>query len=127
MTTDGTTGRTEAVSGVDPAARRPDAFLSYSRRDADAASRLAALLAERGKDVWVDHQDIPASSRWGVELARAIEVSEAVIELVTPAWIASENCRQEMEHADAAGKRIIPVLAAPVDSVPEALAARQWV
>jgi WD40 repeat protein len=127
VATDQETQRTERVSGVDPAARRPDAFLSYSRRDGEAAVRLAELLAERGKDVWVDQQDIPASSRWRDELARAIEVSDAVIALVTPAWLASENCRQEMEHADAAGKRIVPVLGAPVDRVPDALAARQWV
>ena len=27
---------TEGLSGIDPAARRPDAFLSYSRRDSEA-------------------------------------------------------------------------------------------
>lgn len=115
------------VPRVDPAARRPDAFLSYSRRDGEAADRLVALLEERGKDIWIDRQDIPAASRWRDELARAIEVSDAVIALVTPSWAASENCRQELEHADAAGKRIIPVLAAPTGAVPEALASRQWV
>ncbi len=115
------------ASRADPAARRPDAFLSYSRRDREIADRLVALLAERGKDVWVNMQDIPAASRWRDELARAIEVSDAVIALVTPAWIASRNCRQELEHADSVGKRIIPVLAAPTADVPDALAARQWV
>lgn len=114
-------------SGIDPAARRPDAFLSYSRRDRGAADLLVAQLTERGKDVWVDMQDIPAASRWRDELARAIEVSDAVIALVSPAWVASENCRQELEHADGAGKRIVPVLAAPTDSVPDALSSRQWV
>ncbi len=118
---------TEGLSGIDPAARRPDAFLSYSRRDAEAAGRLVGLLEAAGKDVWIDRADIPAASRWRDELARAIEVSDAVIALVTPAWAASENCRQELEHADAAGKRILPVLAEPVNAVPEGLAARQWI
>jgi len=115
------------MTAVDPAARRPDAFLSYSRRDRELADRLAAVLEERGKDVWVDVQDIPAASRWRDELARAIEVSDAVIALVTPAWVASENCRQEIEHADAAGKRIVPLLATATGSIPEVLTARQWV
>jgi WD40 repeat protein len=119
--------QTEVLSGVDPAARRPDAFLSYSRRDAAAAARLIDLLAAAGKDVWVDRADIPAATRWRDELARAIEVSDAVIALVTPASVASENCRHELEHADAAGKRVIPVLAEPVDRVPDGLAARQWI
>ena len=118
---------TEGLSGIDPAARRPDAFLSYSRRDSEAAARLVDLLAAAGKDVWVDRADIPAASRWRDELARAIEVSDAVIALVTPSWIASENCRQELEHADAAGKRIVPLLAEPVDWVPDGLSARQWI
>ena len=118
---------TEGLSGIDPAARRPDAFLSYSRRDSEAAARLVDLLAAAGKDVWVDRADIPAASRWRDELARAIEVSDAVIALVTPSWTASENCRQELEHADAAGKRIVPLLADPVDWVPDGLSARQWI
>ena len=118
---------TEGLSGIDPAARRPDAFLSYSRRDSEAAARLVDLLAAAGKDVWVDRADIPAASRWRDELARAIEVSDAVIALVTPSWTASENCRQELEHADAAGKRIVPLLAEPVDWVPDGLSARQWI
>ena len=75
---------TEGLSGIDPAASRPDAFLSYSRRDSEAAARLVDLLAAAGKDVWVDRADIPAASRWRDELARAIEVSDAVIALVTP-------------------------------------------
>lgn len=107
--------------------RRPDAFLSYSRRDRAVADELIALLAEAGKDVWVDREDIPAASRWRDELARAIDLADAVIVLLTPAWLASENCRQEFDHAEAAGKRILPVLAEPVEDPPAALSALQWI
>ena len=38
----------------------PDAFISYSRRDSrEFVERLSAALEERGKDTWVDLDDIP--------------------------------------------------------------------
>ena len=44
-----------AVQPGPSAPQRPDAFVSYSRRDKDyAESRLATALEARGKDVWID-------------------------------------------------------------------------
>jgi len=43
----------------------PDLFISYARGDSrDFVARLSAALEERGKDTWVDLDDIPAASVW---------------------------------------------------------------
>lgn len=107
-----------------------DLFLSYARADGrEFVARLAAALEARGKDPWVDLDDIPPASTWHDDLRSGIAASDSFCFVITPASVASEHCRLELEHAVALGKRIVPVLLLPVAdaSVPGPVAERNWV
>lgn len=112
----------------DPGARsRQDLFISYSRRDGEFVRELVAVLESRGKSVWVDQVDIPPAARWRQELTAAIEAADTFVAVISPDWVGSPHCRHELDHAAAAGKRIIPVLRREAEDVPEELASRQYV
>jgi WD40 repeat protein len=103
-----------------------DVFISYSRRgDTDLVDHLAAALAQRGQDAWVDRADIFPSSPWRPEIEQAVLEAHAMVFVVSPDSVASEYCRGELAMAAGVGKRIVPVLArdTPMESVPDDLAA----
>ena len=106
-----------------------DVFLSYSRRDREVALRLHAALVERGKDVWIDEEDIPPTARWRDDVREAIETADSFVFLISPDSAASPECARELEHAEALSKRVIGVLIRAVDpqDLPESLSAREFV
>ena len=75
-------GRTQGATPPSAARDRPDVFLSYAREDTDfVEGRLTRALVARGKDVWIDVEDIRGgASDWratvwaGIESATAIDV-----------------------------------------------------
>jgi hypothetical protein len=87
-----------------------DVFISYSRQDKEFVRRLHAALTERGRDAYVDVEDIPVASRWRQEIAEAIEGADALVFVMSPDSVASEECRKELDHAVAHNKRVIPVV-----------------
>jgi WD40 repeat protein len=108
----------------------PDLFISYARGDSrDFVARLSAALEERGKDTWVDLDDIPPASSWNDDLRAGIAASDSFGFVISPVSVASPHCRSELEHAVSLGKRILPVLHLPVpdDQVPESVATRNWI
>jgi WD40 repeat protein len=106
----------------------PDVFISYSRRDLEFVQRLDASLAERGKDVWVDWQDILPTAEWLEEVFEGVESSDNFLFVISPDSLASEVCARELGHALEQHKRLVPVVRrdAGGQSVPEPLAARNW-
>jgi len=115
------------VAGPQP--QRPDAFVSYSRRDGEFVQRLVAALAANGKDLWVDLEDIPKSADWRARIEAGIESAKAVVVVVSPSFVSSHVCGEEMRHALRHNKRLVPVLRAEVDRdalLPE-LVALNWI
>jgi WD40 repeat protein len=104
-----------------------DAFVSYARRDADRIMAIVEAARARGRTMWVDIDDIPAGAPWRTELGTAIEAANAVVCCVSPAWLASEECRREYLRAVELGKRLIPLQISPVDDPPAGLGALQWI
>ncbi|GIE99956.1 toll/interleukin-1 receptor domain-containing protein [Paractinoplanes rishiriensis] len=104
-------------------------FLSYARADRDAVLKVHAALAARGRDIWVDWTGIPPTADWMDEIVRAVERCDAMLFALSPHSLRSTVCRQELDHALAAGKRVLPVLLADVDdeSIPDALRPINWV
>jgi peptide/nickel transport system substrate-binding protein len=90
--------------------RQRKTFLSYSRVNKDFAIKLAKELKAEGFSVWLDQLDIPAGTRWDVELEKALEECEIFMIIMTPASIGSENVRDEIGYAIDNGKRFLPVL-----------------
>jgi WD40 repeat protein len=108
---------------------RQDVFISYSRIDNEFVRRLHDALAEAGKDVYVDWEDIPAwSPDWQQELFAAIERADTFLYVLSESSVASDHAKVELDHAVDQGKRIKPLYLAEVkeEKVPEALKRPQW-
>jgi len=85
-------------------------FFSYSRMDSVFALRLAKDIREAGADIWIDQLDIPAGSRWDVEVENALANASCVLVILSPFSQASENVQDEIAYALDSGKKIIPVV-----------------
>src|SRR5215813_664129 len=77
----------------------PDAFISYSRTDKEIVRALHAGLAARGRDIWVDWEDIQPSEAFMQAIDRAIETANVFVFVISPDSARSVVCRHELEHA----------------------------
>ena len=104
-------------------------FLSYSRKDKPAAQRLHAALTAGSRDVWIDWEDIPPTAAWWAEICTAIEAADAVLFLISPDSAASKVCADELAHAQALRKRLLPLAVRDVEpgAVPPVVAALNWI
>jgi hypothetical protein len=105
-------------------------FISYSRRDADAADRLAAAFEEAGYEVWIDRRGIAGGREWTEEIVRAIQDAGYFVLLLSPHSVASEEVKKELILASGERKRILPVMLRGVDipdSMKYALVNKQWI
>jgi WD40 repeat protein len=106
-------------------------FLSHSSRNNPAALALANWLESKGwHDYFLDiseHRGIAPGERWMAALAGAVDRCEAVIFLVSPAWLDSEYCFAEFYQAKNLGKRIFGVIVEPIalSKLPQQLTA-EW-
>ena len=96
-------------------------FISHATTDGKLAKRVADVLRESGFQVW-DEKSIYPGDNWGAALGEALEEAEAMVVLLTPDSLRSPNVDCDVGYA--LGKRIfkgrlVPVIAAPPDRVPE--------
>src|SRR6267378_181267 len=107
----------------------PDLFISYSRKDKDFVRRLDEALKSRGREAWVDWEDIRPTEDFMQAIYGAIEGADSFIFVLTPDSIASIPCGREIAHAAAQNKRMVPIVAREVnsDTVPEALRKLNWI
>ena len=61
-----------------------DVFISYSRRDTDFVRRLHEALNARGRDTWVDWEDIPLTAEWWEEIKTGIEATDSFVFIISP-------------------------------------------
>jgi WD40 repeat protein len=87
-----------------------DVFISYSRKDNDFVHFLHRKLVERGRDIWVDWEDIPSSADWWKEVCTGIESADTFLFIISPDSVRSKICHDEIEHAVANNKRFLPIL-----------------
>ena len=106
-----------------------DVFLSYSRRDKAFSQRLCRALAAHGRQVWVDWDNIAPAEDWREAMYRGIQAARNFIFVISPHSLVSEHCQDELKHALAYNKRLIPVLWEDIDSAGchPALARHNWV
>lgn len=104
-------------------------FISYSRSDTERVRRLYASLTDRGREAWVDWEGIPPSADWMREIEAAIDSADAFVFVLSPASLQSPVCTQELSHAVAQHKRLLPVVVADAErsTVPPALARLHWI
>ena len=90
-------------------------FISYARDDVAFARDLRERLLALGHAPWMDLFDIPAGARWPDEIDRALRSAEAIIGVMTPSSMASENVKNEWDWAIANNRRLLLLLAEPCD------------
>ena len=104
--------------------RRPlRVFLSYAYDDAALAGRFRDALADRGLEVSDPDRDHLPGENWAGEVARALEESEAMVVLLTPAAVGSPHVKRNIEYALGAknySNRLIPVVVGGLERLPAA-------
>ncbi len=94
-------------------------FISYSRKDKEFVTKLHNALGDRKRETWVDWEGIPPSAKWMAEIEAAIEAAEAFVFVISPDSVISRVCHQEIIHATAQHKKLIPIMfREPPQSVP---------
>jgi hypothetical protein len=102
-------------------------FLSHSSKDNDSAVALKEWLAGQGwDDVFLDldpQHGIAAGDRWERSLHQAALRCEAVLFLVSRAWLSSEWCLKELNLAYRLNKRLFGLLIEdiPIGDLPASL------
>jgi WD40 repeat protein len=106
-----------------------DIFISYCRRNKEFVQRLYNRLTQEERTVWVDWQDIPPNADWRNEIAEGIQQSTTVLFVLSPDWMASYECRVELEQAVKLNKRLLPIVCQDVQykDVDPALASLNWI
>ena len=86
----------------------PFIFVSYSHKDKEAVYRLIWEMADEGFRVWYD-EGIEPGTGWDDNVASHVENCALFLVLMSPNYLASENCRDELNFARDEGKRIVIV------------------
>ena len=84
----------------------PYIFISYSHRNADRASAIIRSLNRAGYRVWYDEGPIPGRE-WDENIARIIMGCGYFIALITREYLASSNCKDELNYARDKNKPIL--------------------
>lgn len=110
-------------------------FISHAQQDAELARRVSQALQRNGLETWDAESNMLPGDNWAAEIGRALEESEAMVVLLTPAAVDSRWVQWEMDYALGArnySNRLIPVVvgdaeALPVSGVPWIVRRMPWV
>ena len=104
-------------------------FISYSRKDIDAARKLTEAFPGQDLDFWIDWEGIEPTLDWWKEIEKGIEQADNFLFLISPDSCSSAICRREIEHAVRNGKRLIPVVVRDdrAADVPSELGSLNWI
>ena len=105
-------------------------FLSYSRRNSEAAFRIYDHLQSMGIPVWIDQRSIRPGASYAEEIFLAINSASAVVLLLTASSNESREIHREIQLAANANVPVIPLRLEPVTYHPALgyfLAALQWI
>lgn len=86
----------------------PYIFISYAHADAPAVMEIVCNLHERGYRIWYD-EGIEVGSEWTECIASHLYDAHLVLAFLTPAYLASDNCRKEMHYALTKKKKTINI------------------
>jgi hypothetical protein len=87
-------------------------FLSYSKKDNDAAHKLIQTLKQRGISIWIDVEGLTGGVDWPTELMKAIDECSGFLLLISPNSMESEEVEREVKAAVGRKKIIIPIVLA---------------
>lgn len=87
------------------AAQGRQVFLSFSHPDADAADEVAQALRSLGKSVFDYRVSINPGKVWQTEIERALNACSKMVPLITPAYLHSPECLEELSMGRLLHKR----------------------
>ena len=92
-------------------------FISYAHSDKPMARKAAEALSKAGLEVWWDSEVLPGDN-WAQEHSEALKSSQAMIVLLSPASVQSNEVRSDLSFAlgqQDYKDRVIPVLISSYD------------
>jgi WD40 repeat protein len=109
--------------------QRANVFISYAREDEEFVRRLHDALAADDRHVWVDRQELYPTETYMKVVRDAIDEADAFLFVLSPDSVASASCKEELDHAVAQNKRLVPVVRRTVKdaTVPRQMRPIQWV
>jgi hypothetical protein len=125
----------DALGYFQEAAKRKErVFISYSGADEDATKELRAAFAKRFQDVfdYRDGKSIRPGQPWIEEISKSLSQSPISVTLLSSTYVASGNCRHELNDAialrDANQTRLFPIKVNKDDNfeIPSTLASTQY-
>lgn len=96
-------------------------FISHSYQDSPLARRVAEGLAEIGLSPWIAEDQIFPGDNWAEAVGRALNESDAMIGLITPASAGAPQVRQELGYAltnKAYEGRVVPLIVGDREELP---------
>ena len=96
-------------------------FISYSLEDGEFARKLISRLKNAGLEVWDAASQVGPGDNWSLEIGKALEKSDAMIVLISPASSKSLMVQKEIEYAltkERFQDRLIPVVVRPTSKFP---------
>ncbi|MBV9142531.1 MAG: TIR domain-containing protein [Pseudonocardiales bacterium] len=91
-------------------------FVSYAGRDREQADELRQWLVDNRHEVFLAHNlhdGIAGGEQWRLELTKHLRWADAVVCVLTQAYLASIWCTAEVATAQSRGSRLIPIRAKP--------------
>ena len=82
---------------------KPFIFISYAHKDSEKGLPVIAHLQNDGFRVWYD-EGIAPGANWDVYISEHIDRSSDVLCFLSPSYVRSQNCRDELALARAKGK-----------------------
>lgn len=119
----------QADSGSEGRSEKLQVFISYSRDDLEIADWLDVMLESNGFAPILDRHGISGAENWQHRLGGMIRDADTIVFVVSPSSAKSAICKWEVAEAARLGKRIVPVLAHPLDgaAAPPELAALNYI
>jgi uncharacterized membrane protein affecting hemolysin expression len=106
-----------------------DVFISYAREDQQFVRKLQDALEAHNRNTWIDWKDVPLTAKWKEEVFSAIDQADSFAAVISPDFIVSKPCQDELDHAAHNHKRMVPLWHRDVadEEVPPDLSAHQYV
>jgi HEAT repeat protein len=103
-------------------------FLSYRSIERGFVLKLMADLKDAGVNVWTDVFGIAPGQKWDSEVSVALDRCASALVVLSPAYVHSEICMNELERLRSHGKGIVPILLAKLrpDELPLVIQRTQY-
>ncbi len=105
-------------------------FLSYTQSDRGWARKLSGDLEAAGFQVFDPVDELFPGDNWSLEIGKALDESQAMVVLISPAAVRSPWVQREIQYALGAEKyqdRLIPVEVEPTTEFPWVLRHVKWI